>query len=243
MINSPKPIRGVFFDLDDTLCRAQEAWRKAEQETMDMFLLPRSELTELDTRRVWENVHRDLFEQLDAGTINMAEARDVRFRRTLEKLGIDDLTLADELNAYLSERRQHHMRRCEGAIEVLNELCNVYHVGIITDGAADYHSDSQYATAKRLDLLSRVDSFTVSDAVGFRKPDIRIFRGALDPQGIRPEEAVFVGDSLSKDIVGANRTGMTSILIADSSETVEPDFSDERPDRIIRHLFELTEIL
>ena len=208
-----------------------------------MFLVPRPDLTELDTRRVWEDVNRDLFEQMNSHMINMADARNIRFRRTLEKLGIDDLTLADELNEHLSLRRLEHMTLCDGAIEVLTELRSLYHVGIITNGAADDHPDSQYTTAKRLDLLSHVDSFVVSDAVGFRKPDIRIFRSALDSQDIRPSEAVYVGDSLSKDIAGANRTGMVSILITASPDPPESIAVDELPDYVIRHLSDLTEIL
>ena len=31
--------KAVFFDLDDTLCHAAQAWRKAEQDTFDSLML------------------------------------------------------------------------------------------------------------------------------------------------------------------------------------------------------------
>src|SRR5205085_7030935 len=52
--------------------------------------------------------------------------------------------------------------------------------------------------------LDRFLSATVfSSEVGWRKPDLRIFRTALERLGVQPEETVFVGDRLRDDIAGA----------------------------------------
>lgn len=107
--------KAVFFDLDDRLCHAARAWRKAEQEAFDSLMLcSYPGLTELDARRVWESVHQDLFAQLDHHLLKMADVRDLRFQNTLDELGISDLTLADELNKQLSTKRLSYMTLCDG---------------------------------------------------------------------------------------------------------------------------------
>ena len=236
--------KAVFFDLDDTLSHAARAWRKAEQETFDRLMLSfHPDLTELDVRRVWESVHQDLFAQLDTHLIRMADVRDLRFKRTLDELGISDLTLADELNKQFSVKRLAYMTLFDDALDTLTTLRATCHIGVITNGAADEHPDSQYSVAKQLDLFAYIDSFWVSDDVGFRKPEPEIFQAALDHIDIQAHEAVFVGDSPSKDIAGANRTGMVSVLITALSEPPVPASNDERPDHIIRHLPELHQVV
>ena len=48
--------------------------------------------------------------------------------------------------------------------------------------------------------------------VGYLKPHPKIFETALTCLNAKPEEAVFVGDSLAADIVGAQQVGMKAIL-------------------------------
>lgn len=48
---------------------------------------------------------------------------------------------------------------------------------------------------------------------GFLKTDKELFKVVLDELGVKPEEAVMVGDSLQTDIVGAENAGVTPVLI------------------------------
>ncbi|MDH7484687.1 MAG: HAD family hydrolase [Anaerolineae bacterium] len=50
-----------------------------------------------------------------------------------------------------------------------------------------------------------------SKVVGTQKPDPRIFHLALADLGLRPEEAVYVGDAFYIDIWGANRAGVPAV--------------------------------
>jgi putative hydrolase of the HAD superfamily len=118
-----------------------------------------------------------------------------------------------------------------------------YHLGIITNGAADDALDSQYTKARRTGLLDRVDSFLASDTAGYRKPDPRIFALALERAGVAPHEALYVGDSIGNDVVGANRAGMVSVLLWHGDEPVPELVGDERPAHAIASLAELEGIL
>ena len=52
-----------------------------------------------------------------------------------------------------------------------------------------------------------------SRVVGVEKPDPRIFQMALERGGARPDEAVYIGDLYSIDVVGARAAGMDAILL------------------------------
>jgi putative hydrolase of the HAD superfamily len=53
----------------------------------------------------------------------------------------------------------------------------------------------------------------ISGVEGVEKPDLKIFRLALDRLGVEPEESVYVGDSVAFDIEPATALGMTAVLI------------------------------
>jgi putative hydrolase of the HAD superfamily len=85
-------------------------------------------------------------------------------------------------------------------------------------------------------------SVTVDSAiVGATKPDRRIFEAALERLGVPPAEALFVGDSLPRDMEGAKALGMPHVWLA-AAEIEAP-----RPcctgDRFIRRLGELPALL
>lgn len=52
-----------------------------------------------------------------------------------------------------------------------------------------------------------------SHHVGVEKPDPRIFHAALEQMKIRTEQAMFVGDIYSIDVLGAQRAGLRPLLI------------------------------
>lgn len=64
-----------------------------------------------------------------------------------------------------------------------------------------------------LGLAARVDAIVHSSAIGFEKPDPRIFLAALDELGVGPDEAIHVGDRLKEDVEGAAAVGMTAVLL------------------------------
>jgi putative hydrolase of the HAD superfamily len=61
----------------------------------------------------------------------------------------------------------------------------------------------------------------ISAEAGVRKPSEGIFRLALEKAGVRPEEAVHVGDLPEEDGEGARRAGLRPVLI-DRKERVTP---------------------
>lgn len=64
-----------------------------------------------------------------------------------------------------------------------------------------------------LGLSDMLEVVVSSACVGLRKPDPRIFGHACDALGVRPGEAVHVGDHHYADVFGASSAGMTPVLI------------------------------
>ena len=120
---------------------------------------------------------------------------------------------------------------------------HAYHVGIVTNGAHDNHTDSQLSKVRHLGLNERIQSLTISDEVGVRKPNIKVFQVACERADVIPKEAMFVGNSIQNDIIGANQAGMTSVLIDRESDGLIPEIGDERPDYSVANLHDILSCL
>jgi putative hydrolase of the HAD superfamily len=82
---------------------------------------------------------------------------------------------------------------------------------------------------ERQGLVDRVDAIVLSSEVGKRKPSPAIFEHALAELGVAADEALFVGDRLAADVVGASRVGMKTVQALwfradEGPEDVEPDY-------------------
>lgn len=66
---------------------------------------------------------------------------------------------------------------------------------------------------KNLDMERYFDIVVISDEVGVRKPDPRIFRLALGHARAAPSRALYIGDKPATDVRGAMGAGMTAVLI------------------------------
>jgi len=89
-------------------------------------------------------------------------------------------------------------------------------------------------------LLDLLDIRVYSCNVRYRKPHKEIFRIALGQMGLGAGETMFVGDALKADIRGANRAGMVSVLKDPSGRH---DRARIKPAYRVRKLAELPRIL
>src|SRR5918992_1625126 len=64
---------------------------------------------------------------------------------------------------------------------------------------------------ERQGIAQRVDTIVLSSELGKRKPHRAIFERALGELGVDAEDALFVGDRLDADVVGASRLGMRTV--------------------------------
>jgi putative hydrolase of the HAD superfamily len=65
----------------------------------------------------------------------------------------------------------------------------------------------------RLGIAPLLDGIVTSAQLGSRKPDPAIFVRGLELAGVRPAEAIHVGDSLDEDVAGARAAAIEPVLI------------------------------
>ena len=234
-------IKAVFFDLDGTLCDSDTAWSIAQRETFQLLHEHYPDVSEETLTEAWRTVHQELFKQLNAGKCAMADVRDSRFQCLFRELGLPVDKVMEELSDFFCLRYLTSLRLYDD-VAILEKL-HTYHVGIITNGAHDEHTDSQLSKVRHLGLSGRIQSLTISGEVGVRKPNAKIFKVACERAGILPKEAMVVGDTIENDIVGANRAGMTSVFIDRKSDVLTPETADEQPDYAISNLHDVLSCL
>lgn len=66
---------------------------------------------------------------------------------------------------------------------------------------------------QELGLSAMLGVVVTSQEVGFNKPQPEIFLAALKQAGVKPPEAIYVGDQHQVDVVGATGAGMLGILL------------------------------
>lgn len=129
------------------------------------------------------------------------------FHDYLGLLKADLQPLREELFARFSDPATFAL--FDGALELLDELRGRgLRVGIVSNW-----STRLPRLLADLDVTRRVDFVLCSAVERLEKPDPEIFRRALERAGVRPDQAVHVGDDLEKDVLGARRMGLRTILV------------------------------
>jgi HAD superfamily hydrolase (TIGR01509 family) len=83
-----------------------------------------------------------------------------------------------------------------------------YFLGVISNSIGTMEEQLE-----RLGLAQYFQTILDSEVVGVEKPNPEIFRIALRRSGFQASQAVFVGDTYSTDVGGAQLAGLTGVLI------------------------------
>lgn len=117
-------------------------------------------------------------------------------------------------------------------------------LGIITGG---FEEDIE-AIMPKTGLDDLFDVKVGVDTTGKRKPHPKAFKHALEQLGLKPSEAIFVGDNFKADYEGAEKAGMIPVLIRRKGPPVQKLFTEiclELPSgiRSIQRLDEILDVL
>ena len=100
------------------------------------------------------------------------------------------------------------LRQLAKSASLLSNLRLRYRLGIVSNFYGNLR-----AVLEEAGLASLIDTAVDSTLAGCKKPDSRIFQSALDALGAASEDAVFVGDSLKRDMAGARGMGMRHVWL------------------------------
>jgi HAD superfamily hydrolase (TIGR01549 family) len=134
------------------------------------------------------------------------------FRDTVERVAdglATRLRREKDLLRRIGERfTAESLRQLSESAALLSRLHDRYRIGIVSN----FYGNLQ-AVCDEVGLSQGLDVAVDSTLVGCKKPDPRIFRAALDALRVGPAEAVFVGDSLRRDMAGAREMGMRHVWL------------------------------
>lgn len=94
-------------------------------------------------------------------------------------------------------------------------------LGIGTDMTIDY----QLKKLTKLQMLHLFDFIVSSEEVNAEKPGVKLFLTCAKKAGVKPEECLFIGDSLKKDVLGSRAAGMHALWY-----TPDPEQAALRPE-------------
>ncbi len=217
--------RAIFFDLGGTLIDADKD-RRAHLEILEEIILrygiPTSAEEALDAHyeylveetnkegfiTTWDALKRSLYKLLSEYVPNINLdfnwIRDIYFKYH-EKF-VDLYPGVMDLLTFLKEKGKH--------------------IGVISDIDNDYMEFQ----LKLFGIFDLFDSITTSEEVRAYKPNPEIFQRALDKAGVKGEEAIYIGDNYWKDVIGAKKFGMTTVLVGAPPDekfivdNIQPDF-------------------
>ncbi|MDO4740159.1 MAG: HAD family hydrolase [Eubacteriales bacterium] len=131
-----------------------------------------------------------------------------------------------------------------GAKEALWELRRRGHtIALVADGL-----EESFERMFRIHgILGCFDAFVTSEKVGCEKPSTQMFRTAMDALGLREEDKariVMIGNNVERDIAGANRFGIRSVLLTWSPRyRMQPACAEETPSFAVSTPDELPELI
>lgn len=96
----------------------------------------------------------------------------------------------------------------ERSARVLAGLAERYRIGVVSNFYGNLAAICAASSIGRY-----VGAAVDSQSVGAEKPDPRIFQAALDALDTEAGRAVFIGDSLPRDMAGARRLGMAHVWL------------------------------
>jgi putative hydrolase of the HAD superfamily len=205
------PVRGVLFDVDDTLVDTATAFTAALTDAVGT-LVP---LTADDADRVAQTWRADVgghYRAYVAGQQTMTQQRRHRVDEITALLGLADLD--DDGFATWDARYQERFAAswtlfddARPAVEAA--VTAGLPVGVVTNAPGEL----QHAKLAAVGLADLLPTVVAVDSVGVGKPDPAVFHEGARLLGTAPGETLYVGDELDVDAGGALRAGLHGVWI------------------------------
>jgi HAD superfamily hydrolase (TIGR01549 family) len=193
----------VLFDLDNTLYDYDAYWKWRLSWSLEQVAVayPHLDIAALIEQAMRGRVYSA---QFDAFLLGAGVADPVVRAAALERYRVNTYEV---LQLY------------PDAAHVLHVLCQRYRLGLITNGPVR----TQQPKIRQFGLERWMHALVISEAVQLAKPDPAIFHLTLQQFGVLPERALYVGDSLEHDLVGAHAAGLDFAWMNPHQRQLPPD--------------------
>lgn len=192
-------IGAVFFDVDDTLVD----FGTSSTVVLEAVLGPGVD------RPRWDELSEKYYPMFTRGELSFEAMRVARLTQYLRESGrpVDDAAAIEEQRMGLLQDSYVLYDDALPCVRAIRDLG--IPVGLITNNDAGHQR--RKLTTVGLDGL--FDAVVISGAVGFAKPDARIFALACSLLDVAPADAVHVGDNPEADVLGAHAAGLRAVWL------------------------------
>ncbi|MEP6481351.1 MAG: HAD family hydrolase [Rhodoglobus sp.] len=199
----------ALFDLDDTLFQHRQAVRDGIAAHLATHL-PHVDAAAHQDR--WDELEEHHYHRYLSGELDYLGQRRARARDFMAPFGIEypqDDAAEAWFSTYLLEY-ERAWRLYDDALPCLDALEEKgIRIGLITNGELHF----QVAKLDAMALAARLEHVIASGEFGVTKPDPRIFLHACAEFGVAPSAAVYVGDRLQTDAIGAANAGLHGVWL------------------------------
>jgi len=223
--------KAVLFDIDDTLFNSSLMSTTARRNAIRAFREAGIEIDEDKGYAILKKIVKKY------GS-NYGE----HFNRFLEELEQKPhpKLIAAAVVAYHSTKLSL-LRPFPDVVLTLLLLMKEMKIGIVSDGI----QEKQWEKLNYLGLQHFFETVIINENETNQKPGTYGFQKALNELGIENSaEVIYVGNSINRDVVGANRMGLVSVLF-DPNNKIDLDklAGEEKPDYVIKRINEITKIV
>ncbi len=229
MTNSYKNIKAVLFDYGGTIDSDGVHWKDHFYPIYQSYGVP------------WSKEEYASHFYYSDDTLTERKLNDLGFKDTV-KLQVSLVLkkggfFSDSLkNKITSQFYKDSLKTIQRNKPLLKKLSSKYQLGIVSNFYGNLKT-----ICEEVSLTRYFTSIADSTRVGCLKPAPEIFYHVLNCFKCKPSEALFVGDSLTRDMRGAKKLGMRHIwLRQDAYKQMQPCC---KTDTIITSLMELEKIL
>jgi putative hydrolase of the HAD superfamily len=202
-----RPLRALLFDAGNTLVRIKYAAIAGELRRRGHLV----DAATVEEAEIGARVRLDPHLTPGAST-ESAGTHDRYLRYLLEPLGITDEEEIADLARWRRAYNQPLGLWTEPETGASDALRAVKAAGLVA-GVISNSNGMIRSILTDAGLVGHLDVVIDSGVVGVEKPDPRIFALALGEAGVAAEEALYVGDLYSVDVLGARRAGLEAILL------------------------------
>jgi HAD superfamily hydrolase (TIGR01549 family) len=215
--NEMQPVKGVIFDLDDTLYSEKQYVRSGYRAVADLF--------------GYKKLAYKLWDYFEKG------------KPAIDSL-LNELGCTERKEECLEAYREHipEITLYEDMEQLIKKLkAKGIKVGIITDGRVS----GQRKKIQALGLDKKVDDYIITDELGgiqFRKPCDIAFRIMQHRWRIPYEQMMYVGDNAEKDFQAPRQLGMRSLWFRNKDGLYQSEANDVRMTGNINEYFNINKL-
>lgn len=196
-------ILAILWDIDGTLLNFHKAERTSLIECLKNIGFNGCD-EEFITR--YRELNLSYWKRLEKGEVSMEQLVTERFRVLAKREGIN----IPDVAAFNEEYQQglgRYIYINDDSLKLIEHLKPRFKQYAITNGTPV----AQHAKLNNSGLIDLLEGAFISKELGYDKPRKEFFDIVINEIGIKRENCVVIGDSLSSDIKGANNAGIPAI--------------------------------